>query len=143
MSLPPFLLAELRFAFRTCARAHTRGNNRHIGTSLPLLRRQAPQDQAKPNQATNRPAHRPKTQTIETRPAIHDSSNITDDPPTKELIPQDTAKRSIGKTRQVEVSLKVVPNADITPNLKLTPRERLHIEVLTRRAPQRVEKKSA
>lgn len=37
--------------------------------------------------------------------------------------------------------MKVIPKAEIAPNVRLSPRERLHIEVLTRRQPQKIEKK--
>jgi hypothetical protein len=35
--------------------------------------------------------------------------------------------------------MRVIPKAEIAPNLTLSPKERLHIEQLTRRLPPRVE----
>ncbi|ETN38491.1 uncharacterized protein HMPREF1541_06526 [Cyphellophora europaea CBS 101466] len=51
------------------------------------------------------------------------------------LVPRDHERRSLDTGRKVEVPTRVLPKAELAPNVKLSPMQRLHIEHLTRHPP--------
>lgn len=58
-----------------------------------------------------------------------------------ELTTQKEEQTALGTDRRVPVPLRVIPKPDLGNNVRMTPRERLHIEVLTRQQPRKVEEK--
>ncbi|KAK5076069.1 hypothetical protein LTR64_008487 [Lithohypha guttulata] len=58
-----------------------------------------------------------------------------------ELVPEKKEEKGLDTGRRVPVPLRVIPKADLNHNLKLSPRERLHIEVLTRQLPKNNQEK--
>lgn len=54
----------------------------------------------------------------------------------QELVPLPDQETAVETAPKVNVPLRVIPRAQITPNLRLTPKERLHIEQLTRVTPR-------
>lgn len=54
----------------------------------------------------------------------------------KELVPRPDEDTSLETAHKVNVPLRVIPKAQITPNLRLSPKERMHIEQLTRAPPR-------
>lgn len=54
----------------------------------------------------------------------------------KELVPRPDEDISLETAHKVNVPLRVIPKAQITPNLRLSPKERMHIEQLTRAPPR-------
>lgn len=59
--------------------------------------------------------------------------------PRRELIPHKQRDGALDIDRQSPVPLRVIPKAEIDHKVRLSPRERLHIEVLTRQQPQRLQ----
>lgn len=57
----------------------------------------------------------------------------------KELVPRPVADTGVNVDRRVPVPVRIIPQAEIDRKVRLTPRERLHIEVLTRQQPQRLQ----
>lgn len=141
MSLPNFLVVEMRSAFRTCASLHRSSRTRHFSTVQQRSREgpPAPKGGSKPplqwpyNGALTpqKPAQGHSVQ----RDDRHSQKNETD------LVRQQKEQTAVDTGRRVPVPMRAIPKAQITPTLKLSPRERLHIEVLTRQQPRQQEKK--
>lgn len=139
-SLPTLLVVEMRSAFKACARQHQRSTTRLFST-VPQRYRQGPhppkggskQPQWPYNGALT-PQKPAQAQNIQ-RDDGRDQKNET------ELVPQQKEQTALDTGRRVPVPMRAIPQAQITPNLKLSPRERLHIEVLTRQQPRQQEKR--
>jgi len=54
----------------------------------------------------------------------------------RELVPSPEEDKSLETAPKVKVPLRVIPKAQITPSLRLSPKERMHIEQLTRASPR-------
>ncbi|KIW43284.1 hypothetical protein, variant [Exophiala oligosperma] len=143
-SLPPFLVAEVRLAFSTCSRRYAATKHARFSTSRPLYQKFKPLPVEKKKQKKNERvpiqvvyARQQAQQQLEgTRTALPQQSEAS----TELVVPQQE-DWALDGGRKVEVPLKVIPKAEITPNLTLSPEERLHIEQLTRRPPAPVEPK--
>jgi hypothetical protein len=122
MSLPPFLLAEIRHAFRSCAQQHAATRLRPFSSSSILLKRKSPSNSSHPSI---------KPSQFKETPPIPQT--------TKDLIPQDQDEKSLDPHRRSSVPAKVIPPSTLSPDAptKLTPMQRLHIEHLTRHPPKK------
>lgn len=134
-SLPQFLVAELRLAFQSCSRQHAAARKTAFSTWRPLLKSSPPgkKNDNLPIQVVHSQLQAQKKS--HARPLAPPASE------SKELVPRLEEGKSLDSGRKVEVPFKVIPKADIAPNLTLSPKERLHIEQLTRRLPPRSEPK--
>ncbi len=131
-SLPPGLVAKVRSAFQACSRQHAASKRTQFSTFRPLFKKSAPskkKDQL-PIQVVHSQLQAQKEAAA--KAAAKESTS-------KGLVPSCDEAKSLDTGRRVEVPLKVIPKAEITPNLTLSPKERLQIEQLTRRLPPRAE----
>ncbi|KAJ9498156.1 hypothetical protein H2202_006307 [Exophiala xenobiotica] len=131
-SLPPGLVAEVRLAFQTCSRQHAASKRTQFSTFRPLFKKSPPSKKKDhpPIQVVHSQLQAQKAAAAKT------AANKTT---SKDLVPRSDEAKSLDTGRKVEVPLKVIPKADIAPNLTLSPKERLQIEQLTRRLPPRAE----
>lgn len=151
MAVPQMLILEMRAAFRACrvqgSRTMVKGfsscgcdskqatastNSKRQTVSRPPTIPQAgivPSSARTPPPPPPPPSQNPSTSNIKPRDAIHRS------PAERKLVPVQADRRTLDTPRQIPVPYKVIPQENLTPNLKLNPRERLHIEALTRRLP--------
>ena len=139
-SLPPFLVIEIRHAFQSCSRHYAASRRTHFSTLPPQKRgsEQAKQDKNLPIQVIHSQLQAQKKKADDAR---LQTPPQTTGPDSKGLVPRHEEKRSLDSGRKIPVPLKVIPKADIAPGLTLTPKERLHIEQLTRKLPPRPEPK--
>ncbi|KIW29692.1 uncharacterized protein PV07_05485 [Cladophialophora immunda] len=136
-SLPPALVAEIRHAFQSCSRQYAASRRTQFSTLHQRLKSsQRSKSDNVPIQVAHSQLRAQKTNLA--RPSIPPAPSA---PETKELVPQEEQEKSLDTGRKVEVPFKVIPKAEIAPNLTLSPKERLHIEQLTRRLPPRPEPK--
>jgi hypothetical protein len=146
MTLSNLLLFELRFAFKTCARQHTTRpyRIRSFSQLQPLFRKKHARSdsEVKPPSSVEittkgnipPPGDRPRVD------SIHVPTNESGS--SRELVPCPSTPTSVSKGKRADVPMKVIPKAQITPELTLTPKERLEIEFMTRRPPRTEAKKS-
>ncbi|EXJ95800.1 hypothetical protein A1O1_00924 [Capronia coronata CBS 617.96] len=135
-TIPAVLIAEVRIAFQSCARQYASTRRTHFSTLRPLLKKSQPV-----TKADNLPIQVVHSQ-IQAQKKTQSSPTLPPNPQaSKELIPVGEEQNAVDSGRKVEVPLKVIPKAEVAPNLTLSPRERLHIEQLTRRLPPRSEPK--
>ena len=130
MSLPNFLVLEMRAAFRSCAQQHRLSRQRQFSCSVAARLQKPPGSKNNPSDNwpyTGAIVPQPGTQwQADTRPGSdsrHDG---------KELAPRQKGETALDTGRRVPVPLRVIPKAEVAPGVKLSPRERLHIEVITR-----------
>jgi hypothetical protein len=145
MTLHNPLLVELRLAFQTCARQHrARQQSRPFRTLPPLFKKK----QSRSDRELAPPASSEISKTSEASaarvPPPADSRHVStnESASSRELIPDPSKPSSVSERRRADVPMKIIPKAQITPELTLTPKERLQIEFLTRRPPRTEEKKS-
>merc|ERR1711939_714543 len=127
-SLPPGLVAKVRSAFQACSRQHAASKRTQFSTFRPLFKKSAPSK--KKDQLPIQVVH--SQLQAQKEAAAKEATS-------KGLVPSCDEAKSLDTGRRVEVPLKVIPKAEITPNLTLSPKERLQIEQLTRRLPPRAE----
>ncbi|KAK4940428.1 hypothetical protein LTR10_019411 [Elasticomyces elasticus] len=136
--VPSVLLAEVRYAFQVCSRQHAATRRTRFSTCQPLLKKKSPK--SKKNDLPIQVIHNQKLQAQKQRDDVPTPS--PEQVPTgTELVPSSEEETALDTGRKVEVPLKVIPKAELTPNLTLSPKERLQIEQLTRRMPPRPEPK--
>lgn len=136
--VPLVLLAEVRVAFQSCSRQCAAGRRSQFSTFRPALKnpRSAKQKEHLPIQVI----HSQLQPQPQTKP--HALYSLPKKPPVaKDLVPVSKDGKALDTGRKVEVPMKVIPKAELTPNLTLSPKERLQIEQLTRRLPPRTEPK--
>ena len=146
MTLPNLLLVELRLAFQTCARQHItrRQQSRPFRTLPPLFKK----NDAGPGRGGKPPLRLQVTKKNDALPASHHPLPASDILParesasSRELVPDPSKPTSVSGRRRVDVPMKIIPKAQVSPQLKLTPKEQLHIEFMTRRPPRAEAKKS-
>jgi hypothetical protein len=125
-SLPPALVANLFCAFRPCRRQYVAFNAARF-SSVAL------------RAAASKPSNSDKTKNLPIQ-VIHNRLKAQKgNDGNKEVVPWANDDKSLDSGRKVPVPLKVIPKADIAPGVTLSPKERLHIEQLTRRLPPRPE----
>jgi hypothetical protein len=146
MTLPNLLLFELRLAFKTCAKQHTTRPHeiRSFSTLQPLFKKKhvRSDSEIKPPSSVeittksniSPPRERPQA----------DSLNVSTNElgSSRELVPDPSKPTSVSKRKRADVPMKIIPKAQITPEVTLTPKERLEIEFMTRRPPRTEAKKS-
>lgn len=136
-SIPIVLVAEIRLAFQACSKQHAVTRKTRFSTLRPLWKSSPPtKSKNSPIQVVHSQLKAERKPDV--RPTIPPASALAE---SKKLVPHEEEDKSMDRGRKVEVPLKVIPKADIAPNLTLTPKERLHIEQLTRRLPPRAEPK--
>lgn len=136
VGIPTVLIAEVRTAFRSCARQYASTRKTRFSTLRPLLKGPQP-----PRRTDNLPIQVVHSQ-LRAAKKSQSSPTLPQNPQAgKELVPVTEGERALDSDRKIEVPLKVIPKAEIAPNLTLSPKERLHIEQLTRRLPPRSEPK--
>lgn len=146
MTLPNLLLFELRLAFKTCAKQHTTRPHeiRSFSTLQPLFK--------KKHARSDNEMKRPSSVEITTEnnispPRGRPQANSLNVPTnelgsSRELVPDPSKSTSVSKRKRADVPMKIIPKAQITPEVTLTPKERLEIEFMTRRPPRTEAKKS-
>lgn len=146
MTLPNLLLFEIRIAFHSCAMQH-RARRQHVRSFAALQ----PLFKRKQSRSGTIVAPLPslgvteKVDDVATRASPQaDSHHAPTDQPgsLRELVPDPSKSRSVSGRKRADVPMKIIPKAQITPELTLTPPERLQIELLTRRPPRTEAKKS-
>jgi hypothetical protein len=146
MTLPNLLLFELRLAFKTCAKQHTTRPHeiRSFSTLQPLFKKKHARSDSE-----IRPPSRVEITTKSDISPPHerpraDPLNVSTNElgSSRELVPDPSKPTSVSKRKRVDVPMKIIPKAQITPEVTLTPKERLQIEFMTRRPPRTEAKKS-
>lgn len=146
MTLPNLLLTEARRGFQTCAKQYRarRQQSQTFRTLQPLLKKRN-------SRSAREVAPPPRLEVTKTNEALATRVPPQSDPdhvPTeesgssRELITKPSKPSSVSEIKRADVPMKIIPKAQITPELTLTPKERLQIEFLTRRPPRAEEKKS-
>ena len=140
MAMLYILHSQTQFAVRDCARISKAG--RRAFSSFPPLRAQnrislsqigrlAATKTSQDIEKSDKPSHKSAPQNG------HQEStrrNATD------LVPQMPKPGSLQHPRRSEVPARLLPKAQITPDLRLSPKERLQIEYETRRPPKALSK---
>lgn len=127
MALPNFLIIEMRLAFRTCAQQHKGPNLRCFSTTR-ISKKDTPRRYSSNNQH-----NRALTPKKPSPPSENNAGHGRRPQDQTGLAPRDPEKRAVGANRRVPVPLKVIPKAQLSPQVHLTPRQRLHVEMMTRR----------
>jgi hypothetical protein len=146
MTLPNLLLFELRFAFKTCAKQHTtrRHEIRSFSTLQPLFKKKHARSdgEVKPS-SSGEITTKSNVSLPRVRPHA-DSLNVptNESGSSRELVPDPSKPTSVSKRKRADIPMKIIPKAQITPEVTLTPKERLEIEFVTRRPPRTEAKKS-
>jgi hypothetical protein len=146
MTLPNLLLVELRLAFQTCARQQRacRQQSRPFRTVQPLFKRRPSRSGTEVPPPRRLEVTKKSDASAARFPPPADPYHVPTDASasSRELIPDPSKPTSVSERKRADVPMKVIPKAQITPEVTLTPKERLQIEFLTRRPPRTEEKKS-
>ncbi len=138
-TLPAALVAEVRLAFRSCSRQYAASRRtRFSSLHNPRLNREDPGKNKNDNLPIQVVHSRLQTPPKPKPPA---PSLPKHGPESTELVTAPNEGKAVESGRKVPVPMRVIPKAEIAPNLTLSPKERLHIEQLTRRLPPRAEPK--
>ncbi|KIV94451.1 hypothetical protein PV10_02218 [Exophiala mesophila] len=138
-NLPTALLVQVRVAFATCSRQHAVSRKSQFSTLRPLFRK-APEKPKTPKSVSIQVAHhRAQLQKEQEKEKERQATSSQRTHDTKELVPRSKEDTSVSTERKFQVPLKVIPKAQIAPNVSLSPRERLQLEELTRRTPRPAE----
>ena len=132
MTLPSFLLAEIRLTFSLCAKQHAATRRYPFSTTSIALKKQ-PKTNSSPSSRS--PISSPRQPSLSHRSPAQDVSQASR-PEAKDLVPRDKEAGSLDRHRKVDVPMKVLPEAQVSPKHKLSPTQRLHIEHLTRHPPK-------
>lgn len=138
MALPTFLVVEMRLAFKSCAQQHRSSSLKYFrcfSNATINKKRSSPSDT--PSRSRDGPGTARKASNEVDPLAAHRTAE-------KEqtgLAKQEPEKKAVGTDRRVPVPLKVIPKAQLGPQVNLTPRQRLHVEMMTRRPTVSTEKK--
>jgi hypothetical protein len=136
------VLLELRMAFKTCARPRSSPIFRpaFFSTHRSLQKRRGTTPPAQSNAKSSpnlgiakRPESNPTEGKDEGATVLSEQSDRRSkavEPGTREYTDVETGKR-------VPVPMKVMPKAQLTPELVLNPKERMQLEYITRRVPKR------
>ena len=139
MSLPTFLVTELRQVFRTCARSHTSCRPRSF-TNTPWCSQRTPtptSGELKTNEDASRVIGHSHKKSSESKIIAkgHAQAKAPSPSQSTDIVPRSQDGKALDGERTTQVPMRIVPKAQITPNLRLKPLERLHVEQLTRRTP--------
>lgn len=133
-NLPPALLVQVRLAFATCSRQYAVSRKSQFSTLRPLFRKGTQKPKTPKGVSIQVAHHRAELEKEKEKDRQARPSQLPHD--TKELVAQTEGQTSVSTERQFQVPLKVIPKAQIGPNISLSPRERLQLEELTRRTPR-------
>lgn len=144
MALPTFLVAEMRLAFKNCVQQRKSSSllysryfsNAAIRRKGPPQKKPAPQRKPASRSSDGALTARKASQYVDTK---HERGAA--DKEETGLATQEPEKTAVGTERRVPVPLKVIPRAQLSPQVTLTPRQRLHVEMMTRRPTVSTEKK--
>lgn len=125
----------MRLAFRSCKQQHRRSNLRCFSSSI--ISRNDPPRKDFPSDPPDR-ALAPRKQSHAAESNGEHGRKAQDQ---TGLAPRDPEKRAVGTGRRVPVPLKVIPRAQLSPQIHLSPRQRLHVEMMTRRPTVNTEEK--
>ena len=146
MTLPNLLLVDVRLAFQTCARQHrtSRGQSRHFRTVQPLFKRGQPRSSKQVTPPPSLGASKKDNVLPARDPSEAAPQNVPMNDPasSRQLVPDSSKPTSVTGRNRTDVPMKIIPKAQITPELTLTPKEQLQIEFMTRRPPRTEAKKS-
>ena len=129
-------------AFRACAKQHRRPDTRYFTKISSHSKDDSARSRGSPTQTSwpyNGALTTPPKNTTKSAQQQDGSKGQGQE---TDLFPQKEEQTAVDTERRVPVPLRAIPKAQLTPNLRLSPRERLHIEVLTRQQPKlKTEKK--
>ncbi|KAK5064203.1 hypothetical protein LTR84_000036 [Exophiala bonariae] len=112
----------------SCIRQHVVSHKRVLfSTASPLLKSPRKPTRSPPIQVVHHKYQQHQQQRLAQEHATSDS---------QELVPLPDQETAVETAPRVNVPLRVIPKAQVAPNLRLTPKERLHIEQLTRVTPR-------
>jgi hypothetical protein len=140
MTLPNRLVCEIRLTFHRCA-AQNRTCRQHLRSFTALQ----PLSKKKQSRSDKVVAPLPSSEATEKVDAVATKAlpqahprhvPIDQSGSLRELIPDPSKPRSVSGRKRRDVPMKIIPKAQIMPQLTLTPQERLQIEYLTRRPPR-------
>lgn len=137
MAINDFLVLEMRAAFRSCTHQHRLYSRRFISSTTSRLKSSSSKSSSSSNPARSWPYNGAVTPTKPPTPSARPKPTSQ----STELSPRQEEQTAVDTDRRVPVPLRVIPKPDIGKNVRMTPRERLHIEVLTRQQPRKVEEK--
>lgn len=132
MSLPSFLLAEVRSTFRLCAQQHVATRRCPLSTSATSLRRHT---RSNSSPSTRAPIYPSYSRSVSEPDSPQDVS-LSSRPGSKDLVRQQDDEKAVDFERKTGVPMKVLPQAELSSQHKLSPMQRLHIEHLTRHPPK-------
>lgn len=136
------ILLELRLSFRTCAKPRS---SRQFQRAFFSTRRCLQERRATPPPAPSNQKTKPKLGIVK-RPDIApaESQDTNDVSPaakrkqdSRDVTPAQRSYKDVETGKQVPVPMKVLPKAQLTPDLVLNAKERMQLEYLTRRLPKR------
>lgn len=135
MSLPPFLLSELRYAFRSCAQQHAATRIRPFSSTSPIWKKKTT-----PDTPNSTPARGPAPDHSSLSQAPNERRPVSASGTSKELVERKENAGALDRSRRSTVPMKIVPPDQLSPDdkEKLTPMQRLHIEHITRHPPKMV-----
>jgi hypothetical protein len=137
-----FLLVELRLAFRTCARprSSTQFRQAFFSTHRCLRDRRSAKTPATSSSNAKQKlsiAKRPDTIPVESRDTDEPVQATNRREGSKHVAPAQRSYRDVETGKQVPVPMKVLPKAQLTPDLVLNAKERMQLEFITRKVPKR------
>ncbi len=141
MTVPHPLLVELRLAFKSCAKQHGthRQLSREFGTFQSLFKKKDLRPKA-PKKRNGALEVRKKDHRVPAPPVPNADFKATASPTSSqtstELVPDPSQSTSVSGRRTKDAPMKVIPKAQVSPELTLSPKERLQIEFLTRAPPK-------
>ena len=146
MTLPNLLSAEFRHAFQACARQHTarRQQSRQFRALQPLLKRDDSRPRREVQSSPGLEVTNKNNSPADGNPPQPASSTVlaNETVSSRELVPDSAKPASVFGKRRTDLPMKIIPKAQITPEVTLTPKEQLQIEFMTRRPPRTEAKKS-
>lgn len=135
---------EMQMAFKNCARSPNMAKMRYRTlTTFPSLRARNPStpenhQQPPPKKILKDADTLPETIRLSSLGSGHRHSNSD----STQLTPRTQPQGNLQRPRRADVPARLLPNAQISPGLTLSPRERLQIEFETRRPPRAPDKPS-
>jgi hypothetical protein len=135
---------EVRLAFRSCARTYSisKSGCRYLNSSTALGAQKRDNSRAiespPPTESVKEVTNAPNTpQPSPPKESQQEPSRSN----TKSLVPRIPPPGNLQRPRTLNVPARLLPKAQISPGLTLTPQERLQIEYETRRPPQASDKR--
>jgi hypothetical protein len=134
---------EIRIAFKTCARAYSfaKTARRTLNSSpLPRARNRRNSRDVQELPATNTASDAQSSSQSPERSQVKHDTREPSRSNTTELVPRVPKPGSLEHPRRSDIPARVLPKAQLSPELTLSPKQRLQIEYMTRRPPKAAEK---